>query len=65
MIGQPDVQNRRIDNAIRLPGVLSYLAKGSFHDPVRGLDAFPADQWPTNIELLYCTPSTSWSAWAR
>jgi len=33
--------------------VLSFLAYGTFHSDVRGLDAFPPDTWPTNIELLY------------
>jgi len=53
LIGQPNVKERRLDNPIRLPGMLSFLAYGTFHSDVRGLDAFPADQWPTNIELLY------------
>ena len=53
MIGQPNVKERRLDNPIRLPGALSYLAYGSFHANVRGLDEFPEDTWPTNIELLY------------
>jgi cytochrome d ubiquinol oxidase subunit I len=53
IIGQPNVRERRIDNPIQLPGALSYLATGSFHGEVRGLGAFPEDQWPTNIELLY------------
>jgi len=53
IIGQPDVQNRRIDNPIYLPGALSYLATGSFHGDVKGLDSFPQSQWPTNVELLY------------
>ena len=33
--------------------MLSFLAYGTFHSDVRGLDAFPPDTWPTNIELLY------------
>jgi cytochrome d ubiquinol oxidase subunit I len=53
MIGQPNVRERRLDNAIKLKGLLSYLAYGTFHSEVRGLDAFPEDTWPTNIELLY------------
>jgi cytochrome d ubiquinol oxidase subunit I len=53
IIGQPDVARRQIDNPIHLPGVLSYLATGSFHGAVRGLGDFPEDQWPTNIALLY------------
>jgi cytochrome bd ubiquinol oxidase subunit I len=53
LIGQPNVRERRLDNPIRLPGLLSFLAFGTFHADVRGLDAFPEEQWPTNIELLY------------
>ncbi len=53
IIGQPNVAERRIDNAIEVPGALSFIATGSFHGDVRGLDAFPQEQWPTNIELLY------------
>lgn len=52
-IGQPNVRERRLENPIRLPGMLSYLAYGSFHTNVRGLSEFPEDIWPTNIELLY------------
>src|SRR5262249_20079638 len=53
LIGQPNVAEHRIDNPIRLPGALSFLAYGTFHSDVRGLDDFPQDQWPDNIELLY------------
>ena len=53
IIGQPNVKERRIDNPIKIPGMLSFLAYGTFHSDVRGLDAFPPDTWPTNIELLY------------
>jgi cytochrome bd ubiquinol oxidase subunit I len=53
LIGQPNVIARRIDNPIRIPGMLSFLAFGAFHRDVPGLDAFPQDTWPPNIELLY------------
>jgi cytochrome d ubiquinol oxidase subunit I len=52
-IGQPDVPNRRLDNPIRMPGLLSYIAYGSFDSNVKGLSEYPPDQWPPNIELLY------------
>jgi cytochrome d ubiquinol oxidase subunit I len=52
-IGQPNVRDRRIDNAIEAPAVLSILAYGTPQRSVFGLEAFPTDQWPTNIELLY------------
>jgi cytochrome d ubiquinol oxidase subunit I len=53
LIGQPNVKKRQLDNPIRVPGMLSFLAFGTFHRNVPGLGAFPEDTWPTNIELLY------------
>jgi len=53
LIGQPNVAERRLDNPIRVPGLLSFLAFGTFHSDVRGLGAFPPEEWPNNIELLY------------
>lgn len=53
VIGQPNVRERRLDNPIAIPGILSYLVRGSFHGNVRGLEDFPEDTWPDNIELLY------------
>ena len=53
VIGQPNVAERRLDNPIVIPWLLSLLAFGTFHAEVAGLDAFPPDVWPDNIELLY------------
>jgi cytochrome d ubiquinol oxidase subunit I len=53
MIGQPNVEQQRLESAVRLPGVLSFIAYGSFSADVKGLKEFPKDAWPTNIELLY------------
>jgi len=53
IIGQPDVAGHRLDNPVVVPGALSFLAYGSFGATVYGLDDFPRDQWPDNIELLY------------
>jgi cytochrome d ubiquinol oxidase subunit I len=53
VIGQPDVAARRLDNPVHLPAMLSYIAYGDFSANVRGLQDFPQDQWPDNIELLY------------
>jgi cytochrome d ubiquinol oxidase subunit I len=53
VIGQPNIAARRLDNPIQVPGMLSFLARGSFVAPVRGLADFSEDQWPDNIELLY------------
>ena len=53
MIGQPNVAQRKLDNPVQVPGLLSFLAFGTFHANVPGLDAFPESDWPDNIELLY------------
>ena len=53
LIGQPNVAQRKIDNPIQVPAVLSFIAYGTFSSDVRGLNAFPEDLWPQNIELLY------------
>jgi len=53
IIGQPNVPERKLDNPIQLPSVLSWIAYGSFSANVQGLSNFPEDNWPTNIELLY------------
>ena len=53
IIGQPNVEERRLENPIVVPALLSFLSYGSFGATVKGLDDFPRDQWPDNIELLY------------
>jgi cytochrome bd ubiquinol oxidase subunit I len=53
VIGQPNVRERRLDNPIVIPRLLSYLAFGTFHENVTGLNEFSEDVWPDNIELLY------------
>jgi cytochrome d ubiquinol oxidase subunit I len=52
-IGQPNVKEQRLDNAVYMPGLLSMFAFGHVNATVEGLDAFPRDRWPTNIDLLY------------
>jgi cytochrome bd ubiquinol oxidase subunit I len=53
LIGQPDVRQRRIDNPLLLPKMLSFLTYRAWEAEVRGLNAFPEDTWPDNIPLLY------------
>ena len=53
LIGQPNVAERHLDNPVEIPAMLSFLAYGTFHADVAGLDAFPPADWPDNIELLY------------
>ena len=53
LIGQPNMAKRKIENPVKVPAVLSFIAYGTFSSNVQGLLAFPEDQWPQNIELLY------------
>jgi cytochrome d ubiquinol oxidase subunit I len=53
LIGQPDVEHRRLDNPLQIPRALSFLTYQRWKAQVRGLDAFPQDVWPDNIPLLY------------
>src|SRR5437763_1811780 len=53
LIGQPNVAKQRLENPIEVPGALSFLAYGHFGSFVHGLNDFPKDAWPDNLELLY------------
>ncbi len=44
--GIPDVENKRVDYAIKLPGFLSFLAHGDFESEVTGLDRIPEKNHP-------------------
>lgn len=53
IIGQPDTAQGKLDNPIIVPNVLSFLTYRRWEAQVKGIDAFPADQRPDQIELLY------------
>jgi len=53
IVGQPNEQQRTIDNPLEVPGALSMLTYRRWSAHVQGLDAFPKQDWPGNIPLLY------------
>jgi len=53
LIGQPDVEGRKLDNPLYIPKMLSFLTYFRWNAEVRGLDSFPEEDWPDNIPLLY------------
>jgi cytochrome d ubiquinol oxidase subunit I len=53
ILGQPNVEAQKIDNPLQIPEALSFLTYRAWKAHVKGLDAFPPDQWPQNIALLY------------
>ncbi len=53
VLGQPDLEKRKIDNPLTVPRMLSFLTYRRWEAEVKGLDDFPRDRWPDNIPLLY------------
>ncbi len=53
LVGQPDEQAQKIDNPLPVNDVLSFLIYGTTSAQVQGLNAFPRDQWPSALPLLY------------
>jgi cytochrome d ubiquinol oxidase subunit I len=53
LIGQPDLEKMRLDNPIEVPDVLSFLTYRRWKAEIKGLEAFPREEWPQNIPLLY------------
>jgi cytochrome d ubiquinol oxidase subunit I len=53
LVGQPNVDELRIDNPIRVPLMLSFLTHQRWDTKIEGLTEFPRDRWPDNIALLY------------
>lgn len=53
LIGQPNMEELKIDNPIIIPKVLSFLTHASWDAEVKGLTEYDRSLWPDNIELLY------------
>lgn len=53
LIGQPDMEKGRLDNPLVVPRALSFLTYQRWKAEVKGLDAFPEEDWPDNIPLIY------------
>ena len=53
IIGQPDPARGTLDNPIIVPNVLSFLTYRRWTAQVKGLNAFPPNQRPDSIALLY------------
>lgn len=48
--GIPDTANKKVNYAIKIPGLLSFMATGDFNGEVKGLDRVPkADQPPVAV----------------
>ena len=53
ILGQPDVERRKLDNPLEIPRMLSFLTYQHWSANIKGLSDFPTDLWPDRIEFLY------------
>ena len=62
ILGQPDVKNRKLDNPLVVPNMLSFLTYKNWSANVRGLDLFPRRSMARSRFLCSTSAITSWSA---
>ena len=53
LIGQPNMLEKKLDNKIAVPNVLSFLTYQSWDAEILGMDKFEPEELPDNIPLLY------------
>ncbi len=53
ILGQPDLEKKRLDNPLILPRALSFLTYRRWKAEIKGLDVFPQADWPDKIPLVY------------
>jgi cytochrome d ubiquinol oxidase subunit I len=53
IIGQPNTAERKLDNKIEVPSMLSFLSYRRWNAEVKGLDQFKPEDVTDNIALLY------------
>src|SRR5258708_36349561 len=52
ILGQPDVEKRKLDNPLEVPMMLSFLTYRQWRANVKGLSDFPQKEWPDQRPLL-------------
>jgi cytochrome d ubiquinol oxidase subunit I len=53
LIGQPNIKEKRLDNKIAVPNILSFLTYNNWNAEIKGLNEFDESLYPTNIPGLY------------
>lgn len=53
LIGQPNMVEKKLDNKIAVPNILSFLTYQDWNKQILGMDKFPEEELPTNIPGLY------------
>jgi cytochrome d ubiquinol oxidase subunit I len=53
ILGQPNMDEERLDNPLTIPRVLSFLTYRRWAAEVKGLTSFPQSEWPDQVPLVY------------
>jgi cytochrome d ubiquinol oxidase subunit I len=53
LIGQPNMVEKKLDNKIAVPNILSFLTYKDWHKQILGMDKFEKEELPDNIPALY------------
>lgn len=53
LIGQPNMIEKKLDNKIAVPNILSFLTYKDWNAQIKGLNEFDPKDYPTNIPGLY------------
>jgi cytochrome bd ubiquinol oxidase subunit I len=53
IIGNPNVEERRLESAIEMPKLLSFLTSRRWDERLTGLNDIPPDRWPDSVPLVY------------
>ena len=53
LIGQPNMVEKKIDNKIAVPNILSFLTYQDWNKQIKGMDQFKDEELPTNVPGLY------------
>lgn len=53
LIGQPNMLDKKLDNKIAVPNILSFLTYKDWNRQIKGMDQFNKEDLPDNIPALY------------
>jgi len=53
LVGQPDMVNKKLDNKVSVPNILSFLTYQRWDAEIKGLNEFDEQVHPTNVPGLY------------
>jgi cytochrome d ubiquinol oxidase subunit I len=53
LVGQPNMVEKKLDNKIAVPNILSFLTYQDWNKQVPGMDQFKEEELPSNIPALY------------